>query len=323
MKPLVRCSLLVLGAMLAACDDDPGADVIVGELASDRIELTAEAPEPIIEILVAEGEAVVRGQVLLRQDSSRAEARLAEAEAALGQAGARLDELVRGPRSEQIEAARASLQGAIDEREFREKDYRRIREIHAQQLASPDLLDRAGAALEAARAGEDLRRAQLAELLSGTTVEELSQAEFALQQAQARRDLARIDLERHELRAPVDGITDSRLFETGERPASGQALMVMLGGSQPYARVYVPEALRVHVSPGTAVRVHVDGLDEALPGRVRWVASEAAFTPYFALTERDRGRLTYEAKIDIPSDGRRLPDGVPVEVELETGGSGR
>jgi HlyD family secretion protein len=40
------------------------------------------------------------------------------------------------------------------------------------------------------------------------------------------------------------------------------------------------------------------------------------FTPYFALTERDRGHLTFEAKIAIEVTGERLPDGVPVEVEL-------
>ena len=42
----------------------------------------------------------------------------------------------------------------------------------------------------------------------------------------------------------------------------------------------------------------------------------AAFTPYFALTERDRGRLSYLAKIDITENRERLPDGVPVEVEF-------
>ena len=46
------------------------------------------------------------------------------------------------------------------------------------------------------------------------------------------------------------------------------------------------------------------------------MSSEAAFTPYYALTERDRGHLTYLAKIDITEDRERLPDGVPVQVEL-------
>ena len=316
-RAYVACIACVL--LLAACDNDDQNNRIVGELASDRIELTAEAAEPIVEILVVEGDTVERSQLLLRQDPARAAARLAEADAAVSQAQARLDELVRGPRSEQITAARASVAGATDELAFREAEYERVQKIHAQNLASPDLLDRAKAALDAARANDRLRRAQLQELLSGTTVEELAQAEAALAQAGARRDLARVDLDRHDIRAPAAGIIDSRLFETGEKPAPGQVLLVLLPGEQPYARVYVPEELRVHVRPGLDADIRVDGLDETIPGRVRWVASEAAFTPYFALTERDRGRLTYEAKIDLVTDRERLPDGVPIEADLPIG----
>ncbi len=309
--PLVACALV-----LSACDSSQDENRIVGELASDRIELTAEAAEPVTEILVAEGDAVTAGQVLMRQDAARAEARLAESAAALGQAQARLDELVRGPRSEQIAAARANVGGARDELEFRRSDFTRVQKIHAQKLASPELLDRAKAALDAAEANDELRRAQLQELLSGTTAEELAQAEQTVKQAAARRDLLRVDLARHEIRAPVDGMVDSRLFELGERPAPGQPLMIMLPGDQPYARVYVPEHLRVHISAGMAATIYVDGLDEAVAGNVRWIASEAAYTPYYALTERDRGHLTYLAKVDIAEERARLPDGIPVEVEL-------
>ncbi len=309
--------LLTAGALvLAACDASTNDNRIVGELASDRIELTAEVAEPISEILVAEGEVVTAGQALMRQDTSRADARLAEAEAALGQAQARLDELVRGPRSEQISAARASAEGAKDELAFRRSDYARVQEIFDKQLASEELLDRAKAALDTAQSNDKLRRAQLQELLTGTTGEELAQAENAVKQAAARRELLAVDVARHSIVAPVDGIVDSRLFEFGERPSPGQAMMVMLSGTQAYARVYVPEQLRVHVKPGSEATVFVDGLPESIPGRVRWVASEAAFTPYYALTERDRGHLTYLAKIDISEQRDRLPDGVPVEVDL-------
>lgn len=323
MRTDILTVLLACGALTAACGDGSDANRVVGELASDRIELTAEAAEPIIEILVAEGETVVTGQTLMRQDAARAKARLAEAQAALGQAQARLDELVRGPRSEMIAAARASVEGTKDELAFRRSDYERVQEIHARQLASPEQLDQAEAALDAAKANDKLRRAQLQELLSGTTVEELAQAEQAVKQAAARRDQIAVDVARLEIQAPVDGIVDSRLFELGERPAPGQALLVMLSGKQPYARVYVPETLRVHVAPGARAEVIVDGVDGALEGVVRWVASEAAFTPYFALTERDRGRLTYEAKIDLNVERTRLPDGMPVEAVLQVGDVGR
>jgi len=304
---------------MTACDSSSENGRVVGELASDRIELTAESSEPVIDILIAEGEAVAAGQVLMRQDAARANARLAEAEAALGQMQARLDELVRGPRSEQISAARANVDGASDELKFRSSDFARVQEIFDKQLASPELLDRAKAALDAAQANAQLRRAQLQELLSGTTIEELAQAEQALQQAAARRDLHAVDVSRHETRAPVDGIVDSRLFELGERPAPGQAMLIMLPGEQPYARVYIPENLRVRVNVGMPATIYVDGLDDAIDGRVRWVASESAFTPYFALTEKDRGHLSYLAKIDIVENRQRLPDGVPVEVDLILG----
>jgi HlyD family secretion protein len=181
------------------------------------------------------------------------------------------------------------------------------------------LLDRARAALDTAEANSKLRRAQLQELLSGTTVEELAQAEQAVKQAAARRDLISVDVSRLDIVAPVDGIVDSRLFELGERPAPGQAMLILLPGEQPYARVYVPENLRVQIKIDMPAIIHVDGLDEAIDGRVRWVASESAFTPYFALTEKDRGHLSYLAKIDIVEVRERLPDGVPVEVDLRLG----
>ena len=199
----------------------------------------------------------------MRQDSARAAARLAETEATLGQVKARLDELVRGPRSEQIAAARANVAGAKDELEFRRSDYARVQKLREQGLASPLLLDRAKAALDAANANDELRRAQLQELLSGTTVEELAQAEYAVKQAEARRDLLSVDLSRHNTVAPVDGIVDSRLFEIGERPAPGQPMLILLPGKQPFARVYVPEHIRVNVTPGLDARIFVDGLDKA------------------------------------------------------------
>jgi len=309
-------ALLTIAFLVTACGEAENPNRVVGEMASDRIELTAEFNEPITAIHVAEGEAVASGQILVEQDSSRASSRLAEAEAAVAQQQARLDELVRGPRSEQITAARANVEGATQELEFRQTEMKRIEEIHARGLASPDLLDRASAALDSAQANLKLRLAQLEEMLAGTTLEELAQAEQAVKQLAARRDSARIDLNRHVIRAPIAGLADTRLFELGERPAPGQPIMIVLGGAQPYARVYVPQNLRVQVRPGTTAEVYVDGLEDPIAGTVRWVSSEAAFTPYFALTERDRERLSFVAKIDLDFTGERLPDGIPIEADF-------
>ena len=308
--------VLTAPLILLACQPSDDHYVMVGQLESDRIELTAEFSETIVSRPVSEGDRVSKGTVVIQQDVERANAKVRQGEATVAQNQARLDELTRGPRQEQIVAAQANVDGAVQDLAFRQTELARIEKLLDRKLSSPDDRDRAKAALDAAEANLDFNKARLTELLAGTTIEELNQARAAVAQTKALLDQTRIDLERLTTSAPVDGVVDSFLFEPGERPNKGQPMVILLAGQQPYARIYVPEALRARVAPGDKVLVLVDGISEPIEGRFRWIASEAAFTPYFALTEHDRGRLTFLAKIDIKVKGARLPDGLPVEVEL-------
>jgi HlyD family secretion protein len=313
----VLVSLLV--SLLIACGADHSEDRLLGTLASDRVELVVEVSEPIVAIAVAEGEDLEAGEEILRQDSQRARAQLAEAEAAVGVAEARLAELLRGPRPELIAVARADFAGAVDDLAFHERELNRFSELQERQLSSPESVDRARAQRDAAQATLQARRARLEELLAGTTAEELRQAEQSLAQARAQRERVAVGVERHTLTAPVAGRLDTRLFEVGERPAAGQPVAILLAGTQPHAQLYIPERLRARVTPGLAARIYLDGVAQPFTGSLRWVSSEAAFTPYYALTERDRGHLSYLAKVDIDlagGTGQRLPEGLPVEVEL-------
>ena len=303
---------------LSACSDDKAVIRVVGQLESDRIELTAEFAEPIVEWMVREGESVEKGQIILRQNDSRILTRMAEAEASLEQHRARLDELIRGPREEQIIAARSNVAGAIHDLEFREIEYERALKVHELKLASPKSLDSAKATVDSAKATLEFHEAQLKEMLTGTTIEELRQSESRVKQAEAILSSLNIDLDRHEIIAPVDGIVDVILFEVGERPNIGVPTVVMLAGTQPYVRAYIPETVRALLRTGDPATIYIDGIEEVFTGRIRWISTEAAFTPYFALTQKDRGRLTFFSKIDVLSEDKRLADGVPVEVEFKT-----
>jgi HlyD family secretion protein len=65
------------------------------------------------------------------------------------------------------------------------------------------------------------------------------------------------------------------------------------------------------------VLARVDGIAEPLAGTVRYISAEAAFTPYYALTQKDRTRLSYLAEVTL-DDARAaaLPAGIPVQVTL-------
>lgn len=313
----IKSFALMLSAALAVTGCETPEPLAVGQTAWDRVELISEAAEPITSIAVGEGDAVAEGDVILRQDSERVAARLDQARSARDQAAARLAELKRGPRTERIEEARARLEGAESRMANAEKQLARIRDLLDRDLATPADRDDAEAARDSARSEVDQARAALAALLEGTTLEELEQAEATLAQAEARVRELQVVHDRLTVRAPRAGVVDALPFEAGERPPAGATVAVLLVGRQPYARVYVPEPQRVRLQAGDRVPVHVDGLDEPLEGRVRFVSNDPAFTPFFALTEHDRSRLSYLAEIDLPAgEERALPAGIPVQVEL-------
>ena len=76
--------------------------------------------------------------------------------------------------------------------------------------------------------------------------------------------------------------------------------------------------MRARVKPGNTATIHVDGVERAFAGRVRFVSSEAEFTPYYALTQADRSKLSYLAEVEFEdADAAQLPSGVPLDVTLQ------
>ncbi|WP_027329040.1 HlyD family secretion protein [Marinimicrobium agarilyticum] len=305
------CVLLMLLA-LAGCNETDEYPV-VGTLERDRVALAAERAEPVTTIHVREGQTVKAGALLLEQDTRRLEAELARLEAATDRNRRRLDELLRGPRQEVIDEARARLIAAEAALETARNELQRIAPLQARNLASASQLDAARNARNQARGEVDAARAALAALVEGTTAEELEQARAAVREAKAAAEGQRLTLERLTLTAPRAALVESLPFEQGETPQPGEALVLLRATDQPpYARVYVPAALHHQFQPGVRVRVRIDGHGDRT-GRVRYIASEAAYTPYFALTEHDAGRLSYLAEIDL-ENAQALPSGIPVRA---------
>lgn len=306
---------------LAACDNAYDGQIL-GTLERDRLELIAESNEPIVEIAVREGDAVPAGATLLRQELGSMQARLDQAIAARNVAQHRLAELVKGPRAQEIAEARAALDAARSSLETENNEYRRVQDLVERKLLSQSALDQARARRDSAVSANKQATARLNLLLEGTRIEELDQAEAALKQAEAALVELQTRAARYVVKAPRAGRIEAIPYKLGERPAAGTPLIVMLADGTPYARVYVPEPLRTRFLPGTRTRVRVDGREDALTGVVRFISAEAAFTPYYALTQEDRSRLSYLAEIDLDERAAaNVPTGMPVQVELADSGT--
>ena len=302
-------------AVLAGCNHNSAPPPLLGTLEWDRIAAVAEVSEPITQIAVKEGDHVEADQLLLTLDPRRTQAQLDAARADEQRLSAALDELRHGARIETIDASRAALartQATVTNAQLARD---RAAEIRKKGLNSQAELDNANAALRQAIADANAARANLAELLHGTRPEDLAQGEAQLAQARANLTQLSVTLERLSVRAPRAGRVDTLPFKLGDRPPQGAGVVSLLVGDAPYARVFVPETQRVGIKQGSRFNVKVEGIDHAFDATVLRIASEASFTPYYALTGDDASRLVYRAELGLDgSQARELPAGVPCQA---------
>jgi len=307
---------LGLAALLSACTRDGGVPA-VGTVERHRFEIAATATEQIVAMPVREGQAVRQGEVVAELDGGSLAANRASVAAQASQLRHRLDELVHGARSEEMVQAQAQVAAAKAQNDQAQKDYERLSDLVARGLVAQaqvdqqrQLRDTSAASLRSASAGLEL-------LQRGTRSEQLEQARASLRSAESLLQQQDVLLGRLKLVAPVDGVIEALPYRLGERPPVGAPVVIMLAGGMPYARVYIPEPQRAPLRAGQALTVRVDGVARPFAGTLRYIAGEASFTPYYALTQRDRSRLAFLAEIDLTEpEARDLPAGVPVEVML-------
>lgn len=305
---------LVCLGVLSGCRDT-GQPVAVGTLERHRIELRAERQESILQLDVSEGDVVETGDLIAVLDNRRTLALLGQSRADRDLAAARLAELVRGFRYEEIDQARARLAEAEASLVQLQPRLRRAQRLVVDGVEPQSTLDQAEADHAAAEARRDAARSSLEQYLNGATVEEHDQAGAELVRAEQAIKKLEIDVQRLNVKAPRKGTIEALPFKVGDEPVVGSTIAVLLVGEGPFARVYVPAELRAGAVQGGKVSVVVDGYPNPFEGRIRTIAAEAAFTPYYALTEKDRGHFVYLAEIDLLGESvGDLPTGLPVEV---------
>ncbi|MCC7537658.1 MAG: biotin/lipoyl-binding protein, partial [Deltaproteobacteria bacterium] len=189
------------------------------EPASDAVPLSFEQPGRVVEVLVAEGDRVVRGQVVARLDDRLASARVRQAEAALAAARARRDRVVRGARPEELRMAEADARAASAVLRERTRAASRAAQLLAAGAGTEAASDGAHDAVEAADATAASVDARVALLRRGERRETRREAIAAVEAAEASLEEARVLLDQTLLRAPRDGVVLRRFVEPGQHVA--------------------------------------------------------------------------------------------------------
>jgi len=199
-------------------------------------------------------------------------------EGALKQARERLSLVEEGPRTQEIEAARAGLERA--RAALRQTEATRL-EIERNRQ-SRKTLDAQKSALEA-----------------------------RLGQVQQQVDDTRAY-------APFDGVVLVKSSEIGEVVAAGTAIVSVGDLAHPWVRGYVPETDLGRVKLGQEVSVTTDSYPgKTYHGKLSFISSEAEFTPKQIETRQERVKLVYRIKVDIDNPNQELKLNMPVDAVIQ------
>lgn len=250
-----------------------------GRIEVDQVDIAPKFAGRVEEILVAEGDMVVKGQLVARMDADELEAAFdrAQAQVSLAREKLREAEATVIQRRSELRLAEHELRRAMT---LIEKGH--ISEAVFEQRQSTR--DVAEATLKAAEAHVDTVR-----------------REIAAAEADARRILSQI--EDAALSARVDGRVLYRLAELGEVVSAGEPILTLLDLEDVYMEIFLPALEAGRVPLGAEARIVLDVLpDYAIPAEVSFVSPEAQFTPKQVETVEEREKLVFRVRVRIPSE---------------------
>jgi HlyD family secretion protein len=313
--------LLPVLLLLAACNRSgpagSGELVLSGNFELEDAQLGFKTPGRVIERPVREGDRVTAGQLVARLDDAEQVAQLALRRAELAAAEAVLAELEAGSRPQEIAAAAAALRSAEAERERARLDHARLQELRDKEVISPRDLETGDAQLKVATARAAEAAEHLALVREGPRAETIRQARARVEQARAAVALATTLLDQTRLLSPLTGTVLSHNIEPGEFVSPGTPVVTVGETARLWVRAYLDQPDLGRVRHGQQVVVRTDsfpGRDFA--GTVGFIASEAEFTPKTVQTPKERVKLVFRIKVDVPNPQDELKPGMPADVIL-------
>lgn len=206
--------LLLLGAgyTLWRSVNGGGDFVVSGIIEADDVHVGSRVGGRVLKVVAREGQSVKAGDILVVLEPDELNASLAEAQASLRQAEARLAELlagfrreevdqaeasvdqyreqlnllVAGPRRQEIDQARANWLAAKAQYENAERFRKRMEDLRARELIAHQDYDDARTKAEEAEQKMKSERERYDLFLAGTRAEEVAQARHRLAEAEAR-----------------------------------------------------------------------------------------------------------------------------------------
>ena len=308
---------LATALALAACGDS-GPKPLQGYVEGEYVRVAAPFAGTLVKLDTQRGQRIEPGAPLFALEAESEDAARREAEERVRRADAQVDDLRKGRRTTEIEAARAQVSQSQATATQAERELARQQDLAAKGFVSQQRVDDARAERDRARARVAELTADLETARSGSRPDEIRAAEA--EAAAARQALKQADwkLRQKTVAATVSGTVVDTLFVNGEWVPAGAPVVSMLPPANVKVRFFVPETRLGAVKVGQKVSLSCDGCGEPVAASVTYIAPQAEFTPPVIYSKDSRAKLVFlvEAKPQ-PADAAKLHPGQPVDVALQ------
>ena len=293
----IKVQVALLAALLIAatgCGTELKSDAY-GQFEAEEVTISAEASGILKSFTVKEGMKLEAGQKVGQVDSTQLHLRNKELQASI--------------QSIQTNIAKLDAQAAVYEEQLQtaKKDLNRFTNLKQNNAATQQQIDQAQGQV-------NVLQKQIA------SVEVQKKSVYAeLETMHSRIAQVEDQIEKTKIINPITGTVLSNYAEASELVSPGKPLYEIANLEEMILRVYVSGAQLPQVTLGQEVEVLIDKNaeeNESLSGVVRWIASEAEFTPRMIQTKEERVTQVYAVEVQVANPQGSIKIGMPGEVNF-------
>jgi HlyD family secretion protein len=275
------------------------------------VTVLSKVPGRVERILVSEGDAVRKGQLLVLMEDDVARLQADQASAVRAAAQAQLEKARRGVRPEELANAQATLAAAEKDLADAETASQRADRLYADGAITRAAHEEAQAKLRAARTGVENAERSVRMMEQGAGSEEQRMAEAALASAQAQEDLAKLNLDNTRIAAPIGGQVAKIPIDEGNLAGAATPLMVIVNETAMVVKAAIPERhYGAFLAAGESIRAEAAfaALADrgALPGRLITISPTI-----------DPASRTFTAEVEVTDPKGDLRSGMYARVTFQ------
>ncbi|MCF8479553.1 MAG: HlyD family efflux transporter periplasmic adaptor subunit [Rhodospirillum sp.] len=300
----------------------PDSPVLQGYVEGDYLHVGPVTAGELTALSVAEGDRVSLGDLLFALDTTLAQAALSVARDGLAEAEARLADMEKGKRPEEMAALAARLEQARAALDLSKTELTRAKALVARGAAPRERLDQAERDYQRDRAFFDEQAQEYEIGLQGERSDLLAAQRAVV--GQRRSDVARAekDLADRRRSAPAAGRVVDVYYRVGEVVPQGAPVLTLLPPDRVKVVFFVPETSLGALSLGQVVPFSCDGCAPGLSAKVTHIGDQVEYTPPVLYSVKFRAKLVVRVEATPTGNALALHPGQPVDIDPAVLGEG-